>query len=519
MLSFFPLLQTGPGARWTLAVLTCLTCFSPLTQAMDWASLRELARTRASEPYVPTPDQLPDDLAALDYDGVRDIRFRPDRALWRDRQLPYEAQFFHLGLYQRKPVRIHEVGPQGVRKRPHQAADYDYGRNRLNTAAWGELGHAGFRLHYPLNNPAYKDELVVFLGASYFRALGAGQQYGLSARGLAIDTVGGQGEEFPRFTDFWLLQPDAQGTSVTVLALLDSPRATGAYRFEIRPGTSTVMGVSASVYLRTGQQPIARLALAPLTSMFLHGENQPSATDFRPEVHDSDGLLMHSGSGEWLWRPLQNPRQVSVSSFRMTNPRGFGLMQRDRRHTSYEDPEANYEKRPSAWVVPAGDWGAGHVELVQLPTPDETHDNIVAYWVPATLPPPGQPLDVSYELHWQGDQQQRPPGAWAAQTRQGHGYTRLTPAEQRLQPHFVVDFEGPSLKALPADATVRPVVTADANGQVVEALVYPYPAAGTWRLSLRVQRLDPSRPVELRAFLQTDQHTLSETWTHVILPD
>ncbi len=517
-LCLFPSVSIA-GTRLALTLMTCLACATSWAQAMDWPGLKDLARSRSLAPYIPTPDQLPPDLAALDYDGVRDIRFRPERALWRDRQLRFEVQFFHLGLYQRQAVRIHEVGPEGTRQLPHQSADYDYGRNRLDTAAWDELGHAGFRLHHPLNNPAYKDELVVFLGASYFRALGAGQQYGLSARGLAIDTVGGQGEEFPRFTDFWLLQPEAQADRVTVLALLDSPRATGAYRFEIRPGTSTVMTVDASVYLRDGGQPIARLALAPLTSMFLHGENQPSATDFRPEVHDSDGLLMHSGSGEWLWRPLQNPRQISVSSFQMTAPKGFGLMQRDRRHTSYEDPEAHYEKRPSAWVVPQGDWGTGQVELVQLPTPDETHDNIVAYWVPATLPAPGQPLDFSYELHWQGDQQQKPPGAWVSQTRIGHGYTRLTPDEQRLQPHFVVDFDGPALKALPADATVRAVVTADANGQVVESLVYPYPAAGTWRLSLRVQRLDPARPVELRAFLQTDNHTLSETWTHVILPD
>jgi len=513
------LTQVRPGARLALTLLAWLACISPMAQAMDWTGLKDLARTRAQAPYTPTPDRLPADLSALDYDGVRDIRFRPDQALWRDRQLPFEVQFFHLGLYQRQAVRVHEVGPLGTRQLPHQSADYDYGRNRLDTAAWDELGHAGFRLHHPLNHPGYKDELAVFLGASYFRALGAGQQYGLSARGLAIDTVGGPGEEFPRFTDFWLLQPKAQADRVTVLALLDSPRATGAYRFEIRPGTSTVMAVDASVYLREGGQPIARLGLAPLTSMFLHGENQPSASDFRPEVHDSDGLLMHSGSGEWLWRPLQNPGQVSVSSFRMTKPQGFGLMQRDRRHTSYEDPEANYEKRPSAWVVPLGDWGQGHVELVQLPTPDETHDNIVAYWVPARLPAPGQPLDFSYELHWQGEQQQRPSGSWVTQTRQGHGYTRLTPDEQRRQPHFVVDFEGPSLNALPEDATVRAVVTADANGQVVEALAYPYPAAGTWRVSLRVQRLDPARPIELRAFLQTDKHTLSETWTHVILPD
>ncbi|MEZ5663708.1 MAG: glucan biosynthesis protein G [Burkholderiaceae bacterium] len=486
---------------------------------MDWAALTELAHARAQAPFQPASDHLPADLAGLDYDQVRDIRFKPAQSLWRDQTLPFEAQFFHLGLYQRQPVRIHEITADGTRDLPYSPSSFDYGKNALDPATWGDLGHAGFRLHYPLNHPDYKDELVVFQGASYFRALGAGQQYGLSARGLAIDTVGGQGEEFPRFTDFWLQKPQAQAQDVTVFALLDSPRATGAYRFVIRPGDTTSVTVHASVFLRAGATPVARLGLAPLTSMFLHGEIQPSATDFRPEVHDSDGLLMHSGSGEWLWRPLQNPRHVSVSSFRMERPLGFGLMQRDRRHASYEDPEARYERRPSAWIAPLGDWGTGHVELVQLPTPDETHDNIVAYWVPDQLPSPGQPLSFAYELRWQGEKAELPPGAWTVQSRRGHGYTRLTAEEQRQQPQFVVDFNGPALQALPAGTPVRPVVTADNNGQVVEALAYPNPLAGTWRLSLRVQRIDPTRPVELRAFLQSDNHTLSETWTHVILPD
>ncbi|TNF63081.1 MAG: glucan biosynthesis protein G [Burkholderiales bacterium] len=509
------------GGRAAARLLACLlaSLLSLPALAMDWAQLTEQARLLSNTPFVPADDRLPADLAGLDYDQVRDIRFRPDQALWRSDGLPFEAQFFHLGLYQRQPVRIHEVGPQGSRELAHRPADYDYGRNRLDTAGWPALGHAGFRLHHPLNRPDYMDELVVFLGASYFRALGAGQQYGLSARGLAIDTVGGQGEEFPRFTDFWLLRPAPGADTVTVLALLDSPRATGAYRFEIRPGAETVMTVTARLHLRTGDRAIERLGLAPLTSMFLHGENQPSASDFRPEVHDSDGLLMHSGSGEWLWRPLQRPERKSVSSFQLDRLLGFGLMQRDRRHASYEDPEARYERRPSAWVVPLGDWGPGHVELVQLPTPDETHDNIVAYWVPRHLPPDGQPLEFAYELRWQGDRQQLPPGAWTSQSRRGYGYTRLSADEQRLQPQYVIDFAGPAIESLPEGAAVRAVVTADDNGRVVESLAYPNPAAGTWRLSLRVQRLDPARPVEVRAFLQLDHHTLSETWTHVILPD
>lgn len=486
---------------------------------MDWERLGELARDKASRPHRDVDGRLPPDLAALDYDGVRDIRFRPARATWQDRKLPFEVQYFHLGLYQTRPVRIHEITPEGTRALPYRSEDYDFGRNRLQPQRWGDLGHAGFRVHFPLNNPAYKDELVVFLGASYFRALGAGQQYGLSARALAIDTVGSpEGEEFPRFTDFWLVRPAPDAQAITILALLDSPRATGAYRFEIRPGTTTSMTVQARVYLRKATTPIRTLGLAPLTSMYLFGENQPRASDFRPEVHDSDGLMMVSGEGEWLWRPLQNPRAISVSSFSMQQPRGFGLMQRDRRFASYEDIEARYERRPSAWVRPIGDWGPGRVELVQLPTPDETHDNIVAYWVPQRLPAPGQALDFSYELLWQGDDAQRPPSAWVAQTRAGYGYTRLDAQSQARQPKFVLDFTGPALQQLPPDAPVQAVVTTGPGGRVIEAVAYPNPELRGWRLSLRVERDSLNQPLELRAFLRHRDDTVSETWTHLLLP-
>lgn len=508
-------LQRGLGAL----LFAWLAAGFSAVQAMDWNALGELARQRAQSPFQPVGDKLPVDLAALDYDQMRDIRFRTERSLWRDRSLPFEAQFFHLGLYQKQAVRLHELSPEGASDLPYRSADYNMGRNTVDPTAWGDLGHAGFRLHYPLNNTAYKDELVVFLGASYFRALGAGQQYGLSARGLAIDTVGGQGEEFPRFTDFWLQRPAPGATEVTVLALLDSPRASGAYRFVIRPGASTTMTVTARLFLRVGAGPVNTLGLAPLTSMFLHGENQPNANDFRPEVHDSDGLLMHTGDGEWLWRPLQNPAQISVASFTMRQPRGFGLMQRDRRFASYEDVEARYERRPSAWVRPLGDWGPGRVELLQLRTPDETHDNIVAYWVPAALPAPGQPLDFAYELSWQGDAQQTPPGAWVVQSRRGYGYTKLSAGEQQRQPQFVLDFAGPALEALPPEAAVRAIASADANGRIAEVLAYPHPTQRGWRVTLRVERLDPARPVELRVFLQHQNDTLSETWTHAVLPE
>jgi glucans biosynthesis protein len=418
--------------------------------------------------------------------------------------------FFHLGKFQTEPVRINEVTPRETRHIRYRSVDFDYGKNKLSPQNWGDVGFAGFRAHYPLNGGKYKDELVVFLGASYFRALGAGQRYGLSARGLAIDTVGGQGEEFPRFTEFWIVRPAANANALTVFALLDSPRASGAYQFDIRPGAETVMEVRSRLFLRAG---VATLGIAPLTSMFAFGENQPHRVDFRPEVHDSDGLMVATGSGEWLWRPLLNPKRTLTTSFAMNTLRGFGLMQRDRNFSSYEDSEARYELRPSAWIEPVGSWGPGRVELVQLSTPDETNDNIVAYWVPDKLPAPGQPLDMSYRLHWQGTQQmQRPPGGWVVQTRIGRGFAELAQDEQQ----FIVDFTGPSLAALPASANVQAVVSAPSNGQIVESNAYHVEATGAWRMTVRVKQLRPTEPTELRGFLQSGSDILTETWSNVL---
>ncbi|GAP35086.1 glucans biosynthesis protein G precursor [Piscinibacter sakaiensis] len=511
------------GAR-QAAVAALLGLLAPWAAAFGFDDVAAQAAALAQAPAPAAAAPLPAALQALDYDQLRDIRFRPERALWRREGLPFEVMFFHRGKYAADAVRVHELVDGRPREIGFDPADYDYGRNRLPTAAWSGLGHAGFRVHTALNASDYKDELVVFLGASYFRALGRGQHYGLSARGLAIDTVGapaGQAEEFPRFTAFWLERPAPGARELRLYALLESARATGAYAFVLRPGATSVAEVRARLYLRAGTTAPAMLGLAPLTSMFQHGENQPRPDDFRPEVHDSDGLSIRTGGGEWLWRPLANPARPLASSFAMERPLGFGLMQRDRDFARYEDTEARYDRRPSAWVEPIGDWGPGRVELLMLPTPDETHDNIAAYWVPRRLPAPGEPLDLQYRLHWQGDDWQRPPSAWVEQTRAGRSYAALGPDEHQ----FAIDFRGPALAALPAGQTPRAVVTADANGRVLEAQAYPLPpdlqpagqgSPARWRLHLRVRQQDPARPVELRAFLQSPPHALTETWTHVI---
>jgi len=478
--------------------------------AFDFEDVSKRAASLASRSYKAPAVPLPRPLRELTYDQYRDIRFKPARSLWRSQGLPFEVQLFHPGLYYDQPVRISEVVggvPREIRFDPDL---FDYGANKLDPVQLRGLGFAGFRVHFALNTSKYKDEVLVFQGASYFRALGRDQRYGLSARGLAIDTGLASGEEFPRFVEFWIERPAAAATELTIYGLLDSESATGAYRFVLRPGSETVTAVKARLFLRKN---VAKLGIAPLTSMFFFGENQrPTGRDYRPEVHDSDILLIQSGTGEWITRPLVNPKRLLVTSFALTNPQGFGLMQRDRAFESYQDLEARYELRPSAWIEPRGNWGKGRVELVQIPTPDETNDNIVAFWVPDALPAPRAPLDVEYRIRWQRYNETKPPLAWISQTRRGHGYSR--------QPDpsigFVIDFEGPVFKDLAPDAKVESVVTVDGNGEIVENHAYRNDVTGGMRLRLRVRQIDDKKPVEMRAFLRSGEATLTPTWSYVL---
>jgi len=274
--------------------------------------------------------------------------------VWREEKLPFELMFFPTGRGYQDAVRINTV-EGGVAKRLELDTEmFDYGRNRLDARKLRGMGFAGFRVHYPINKPSYKDEVVVFLGASYFRAVGQGQVYGLSARGLAVDTATASGEEFPRFSEFWIERPNARATTLTIYGLLDSKHVTGAYKFVLAPGKETVMTVNSRLYAR---DTTAKLGIAAMHTMYAFGENQPgNRDDYRPEVHDSDGLSVLTGEGEWLWRPYVNPKRLLVTSFATANPRGFGSMQRDRASSSYEDPDAQYERRPSLWIEPIGSW-------------------------------------------------------------------------------------------------------------------------------------------------------------------
>jgi periplasmic glucans biosynthesis protein len=480
-------------------------------EPFDATMLRDQARALAQAPYQPPDGSIPDALANLSYDQLRDIRFRPEMSLWRGQGLDVEAQFFHLGNGYRNPVHIFEVANGQAREILYAPELFDFGANAFEERFSEHLGFAGLRVHVPLNRPDYLDELVAFLGASYFRAVSRGQRYGISARGIAVNTgLPGAKEEFPAFRAFWLERPPPGAERLVVHALLDGPSIVGAYTLAIRPGETTTMTINAALFPR---QPIELLGLAPLTSMYLFGANdRMGVDDFRPNVHDSEGLEIWSGRGEWIWRPLANPSALRLSVFGDDNPKGFGLIQRNRAFDFYQDLEARYELRPSLWVEPLGQWGRGQLRLVELPTRAEVHDNIAAFWVPEQRAEPGIEWQIAYRLHWCKQPPVRPDVAEVVDTRVGGG--GVAGPVDGLDPRrkFVIDFAGGQLSGLPEDAGVEPAFSVS-QGQITTPVVHKNPVTGGWRVFFDFTPAGPG-PAEFRGLLRLGDNILTQTWTY-----
>jgi glucans biosynthesis protein len=496
-----------------MILLLLSVCITPLyaEDMFDFTALSGMAEKLAQEEYLP-PEPLPDILQQLDYDDWRNIRQRQEKALWKESTLPFNLQFFHPGFVYDRSVKINII-KNGATSALTVARDwFDYGGLSQAPQIPETTGAAGFRVHYPLKSKKYFDEFLVFLGGSYLRAVDSQSNYGLSARGLALDTALPKGEEFPWFREFWIEKPVPGAKQLTIYALLDSPSVTGAYRFVATPGEETVIDVYSQVYFRTS---VKKVGIAPLTSMYFFGENNrfPGVYDFRPEVHDSDGLQIAFGSGEWLWRPLNNPKHLQVNSFNAVNIKGFGLMQRDLKFSSYEDLEAHYHTRPSLWIEPLSVWEAGHVELVQIPTKDEIHDNVVAYWVPEELPQAGDSWSFNFRMRWSAASAFAPPGAQVVATRSGieqEGSVR----------RFVVDFAGTNFNSDELSANV----SASGGGVVRNIIVQRNDNNQSVRLSFEVliesvsalEKVLPDKGdvIELRAFLTQGLDVVSETWSY-----
>ena len=446
------------------------------------------------------PDsKLTDSLKDLNYDQYRSIRFLPEHALWRGEKLPFEVQFFHRGFFYKNRVDVYEVVDGQAKKIQYRPDDFSFGEIKPPPPD-ADLGFGGFRIHAPINRPDYYDEVCVFLGASYFRAVAKGETYGLSARGLSINTGEAKGEEFPLFKAFWIEKPAANATSLVVHALLDSKSAAASYRFTIRPGATTVFDVESSLYPRVD---LEHAGLAPMTSMFFFGPNDRNdVDDFRPEVHDSDGLAIYNGQGEQLWRPLSNPRDLQISTFADLNPRGFGLMQREKNFLAYQDIESRFEHRPSLWVEPIGDWGEGAVQLIEIPTKEEIHDNIAGFWHPKSALQAKSEHNFTYRLHWGPDAPKS--RALARFSRTGIGVR----GDNKL---FVLDLIGDGLKSVDPKK-VKGAVSAEKT-EIKNIVTQPNPGIGGWRLSFEVPIKDKT-PVELRASLMQDDKALSEVWVY-----
>ncbi len=485
-----------------LPIIAALAGGARAQEAMpfDNATVRNLARDLAQHAWQAPDASLPDELKNLDYQQYRSIRFDPGHALWRGQKLRFTAEFFHRGYLYKEAVRIYQVADGRAELIRYSPDLFTFDKVKPPS---GDIGFAGFRLHYPLNRPNYFDEICAFLGASYFRAVAKGQGYGLSARGLAIKTADPAGEEFPRFTTFWLERPGKGSDAIVVRALLDSQSAAAAFSFTIRPGQQTIFDTEMALYPRAD---LATVGIAPLTSMFLFDTNDRTRIDdYREAVHDSNGLLLWTGKGERVWRPLANPRELQISAFTDRSPRGFGLMQRGRTLSDYQDLEAHYENRPSLWVEPIGDWGDGIVELVEIPTDREVNDNIVAFWRPRDPMKAKGEYILNYRLHW----------CWSVPTATTVAEvigTRSGLAGDQKNRLFIIDFAGGALKGRRAAAP--PTIDIGASkGKIENPVAEQNPTTGGWRLSFQLDQ-GSEKLVEMHARLMDGETPLTETWIY-----
>ncbi len=484
----------------------------PKTFAFEQLVTRAQAMAKAAyqAPALPNPSIV----SQIDYDAHGKLNYRRDCSPYADGSGAYPLTFFHLGRYFTKPVRMHVVEHGSSKEIIYQTKYFEMPADSVARKLSTNIGFAGFRLHEHVRREDWKtQDWAAFLGASYFRAIGDDGQYGLSARGIAVNTACGVAEEFPDFREFYIEESKSADDPVTICALLDGPSITGAVRIKLKRGNGVVMDIEKFLYLR---KDIERLGIAPITSMFWYSEqNKSFRFDWRPEVHDSDGLELWTGSGERIWRQLNNPEVTRASTFSDTNPRGFGLMQRDRNVSHYHDG-VRYHRRPSLWVEPLGDWGKGTVQLIEIPTDDEIHDNIVAQWVPDRPAKAGNSYQFRYRLYWQA---QHPYPlqklAHASATRIGRGGNPGAPRPND-RTKFSVEFEGDILGTL-AYGEFPEVIATTSRGEIVDTHIEPIMDTRIWRAEFDL-KVDGNDPVELRMFLKRKDEPMSETWMFQHLP-
>lgn len=481
------------------------------TAVCDFDSLKDLASALARKPYAPphiTPSAYLRDLTPEQFQR---IRFRADRALWHD-QGGFEARYLKPGVYANNIVELHETVDGSARKISYDLSDFDLGdlpapkSDSEQGAAFHSGGFAGFKILYPLHEEHHwKDELIVFRGASYFRFLGRHQQYGLSARGVAIDTALPKPEEFPDFRAFWLERPEPDQPFLRVLALLDGPSVCGAYRFTITPADESTVEVEAEITLRN---PVEKFGCAPLTSMYLYGDAERATKTGAAgmKIHDSDGLFMRLADGRTIWRPLARRRGVTVTQHFAENPQGFGLLQREKDPDVYASPDKRYHLRPGYWVEPIKPFGKGHVQLLEIGSIDVDFDNIGAFWVPDSPPAPGEVFQLHYRLTAVNENPPLPQKMGFAH--RGH-MTPLDFAKEQPYLRAAVQFSGLPEGSLDG-VTAR---VSSPHGQTTEPVIQRL-SDGKVELTYDLQSQSAER-AETFAWLERNGQAFTETWSYL----
>lgn len=524
------LLATGTAAAALAAFSSPMSAFVVgelklgTENSFSFDALVEKAQVLASKPYAAPPSPPRDVLERIDYQAHGQIKFDSGRALFADGPGPFPVTFFPLGKFFQIPVRIHvvsgDVGGQSEREIEYDLSYFDMPADSPARQLPKNSGFAGFRFQESRFGDQAKlgwrkNDWTAFLGASYFRAIGELYQYGLSARGIAIDiALPDRPEEFPSFTHFYFETPKDDSSTVVLYALLDGPSIAGAYRFVMTRHGGVVMEIEKALFLRSD---VARIGIAPMTSMYWFSETRKAeAVDWRPEVHDSDGLALWTGSGERIWRPLNNPSRTIDSSFEDRNPRGFGLLQRDRNFDHYQDG-VMYNRRPSLWVEPLDDWGSGAIQLVEIPTNDEIHDNIVALWAPAEPAKAGSSYRFRYRLHWLADEPYPTFLARCVATRLGNGGQPGQPRPRGVR-KFMIEFLGGPLENLPFGVKPQAVLWASRGSfSYIFTEAVPDGVSGHWRAQFDLT-VGGAEPVEMRLFLKNGSQILTETWLYQYHP-
>lgn len=457
------------------------------------------AANLAAHPYQPQPE-VPASLKNLTYDQFRFIGFIDGKELWSDAQRPFRIGFYHKGYVHLDDVSINLIENGQAVPVPFSKSYFHYLGTAKQLQIPDDLGFAGFRVQGRFPGQTKFEEIFSFVGASYFRARAERTVLGTSARGLAVNCGLPKPEEFPVFREYWIVAPQPGDTALRVWALLDSPSVAGAYEFLLTPGIeNSDVEIDETLYFRQSPE---KVGIAPLSSMWLWGDglNGPQG-DHRPEVHDADGLQVHEKDGKWTWRALSQQGYPSLVRLQRTSLKGFGLVQRDTDPQHYLDEEALYHQRPTVWIEPLSDWGAGAIELLELPAPHEGIDNIATWWVPEQGVSPGTPVNLKYRVSFcVGDRPEHDLG-------KGIAYRINREGRERMQ--LEIDFSGPALAA--RDKDLPPQVQLTSIRGFVTSTTCRRQAEGIWTAHLDV-RPTGEGPVELSVVLKEGERELTETW-------